>query len=173
MTVLGPIQPPNTPLTDARGNLRPEWYRFFVQLNKGSSAAENGEVQTASGSGLQGGGFVANGVDLSIANNGVTNAMIRQGIPCSVMGRFQNSAGNVADIQAVFDATVLTRQGGQLAFRPTLDGISVGPNTAAPVVRTDDLQLTDAASASTATVTHTVPIKVGGTTYYLLLSTTP
>lgn len=167
------ISPPGTPLLTTRGTISPEWYRFFVSLRRGASDAATGEVQTDAGSGLEGGGFVADGIDLSIAENGVTNAMIREGMPCSVIGRFQNSTGDVADITAPDDGRVLTREGGMLAFRTSMDGISVGTTTAAPVVRTGELSLTDSASASTATVTHSVPITVNGTTYYILLSNTP
>jgi hypothetical protein len=167
------INPPNTPLIDQYGKVRPEWYRFFNQLNLGASVAVSGEVQTGVGSGLEGGGLIQNGVDLSISDNGVTNPMIRESLPCSVVGRFQNSTGDVADIQAVFNATVLTRQGDILAFTPELDAIAIGTVTAAPSVRTDAFELTTAASASTATVTHSVPIDCDGTTYYILLSNVP
>jgi hypothetical protein len=40
-------------------------------------------------------------------------------------------------------------------------------------LRCDSLRIDQAAAASVATVTHSVPINLNGTTYYILLSTTP
>jgi len=147
------VNPPLTPLVDLKtGNIKSEWWRFFNSLNTNVGAAAEGTVTTDPGSGLTGGGTVADGISLSIATNGVTNAMLRQSNGLSVMGRFASSTGNVADIIAVSDATVLTRQSNQLAFRPTLDGIGVGTNAAAPLVNTDELRV---ASDPPATATST------------------
>jgi len=154
------INPPNTPIVDIKtGALKPEWWRFFNSLNTNVGAAAEGTVTTDPGSGLTGGGTVADGISLSITTNGVTNAMLRQSNGLSVMGRFASSTGNVADIIAVSDATVLTRQSNQLAFRPTLDGIGVGTNTAAPLVNADELRVasdppaTAASAGTTGTIT--------------------
>lgn len=149
---------------DEKGALTREAYRFLLSLQGNSNEAAAGEVATPSGSGLQGGGAVADGVTLSIAPNGVTNAMIRQGLATSVVGRFQNSQGNVADIQAVQNGTVLGRLGNQLVFTPS------------PVVQsleTDALQINQTPAASSASVTHSIPIETASGTMYLLLSSTP
>jgi hypothetical protein len=145
------VNPPLTPLVDMKnGQLKPEWWRFFNSLNTNVGAAAEGTVTTDPGSGLTGGGAVADGVSLSITTNGVTNSMLRQSAGLSVMGRFASTTGNVADIIAVSDATVLTRQSNQLAFRPTLDGIGVGTNTVAPLVNTTELRVASQTPASAA-----------------------
>lgn len=48
-----------------------------------------------------------------------------------------------------------------------------GDVTVEGTLEADHLKLNEAASASTAVATHSVPIDIGGVTYYLLLSTTP
>lgn len=160
------VTPPFTrALVDtASGRLTREGYAFLVSLNNNVAAAGAGVVTTAPGSGLTGGGAVSDGVSLAIGNNAVTNSMIRQSLGTSVIGRFAGTSGNVADIQAVSNGTVLQRLSNQLVFTPDLDVSSV---------RTDSLRIDQAASASTATVTHSIPISVNGTIYYMLLSSTP
>lgn len=148
---------PNTPFLDMRtGLVTREWTRFLYSLNRNSSDAVAGEVQTDPGSGLQGGGFVADGIDLSIAPNGVTNAMIREGQGTSVIGRYQNSNGDVADIKAVQNRTVLQRRSDQLSFFPDLD---------VPAVATDALTLNQTPTAEVVVCTHTVIININGTDY--------
>jgi hypothetical protein len=92
-------------------------YRFLSSLTLNANQAVAGSVATAAGSGLSGGGSVAAGISLSIAPNGVENGMIREALATSVIGRFQGTDGNVADIQATADNRVLGRFGGQLVFR--------------------------------------------------------
>lgn len=173
MATINAIPPSGTPMIDQRGLVSPEWYRWFVSLLGGANIAQEGEVATPSGSGLEGGGFVADGVTLSIAAEGVTNAMMRDSIACSVIGRFPNSAGAPADIQADADMRVLSREGGALAFRAFINGVSIGPTTAAPLVRADAFETTDTPAASTATVTHSIPITTDAGVKYILLSSTP
>lgn len=157
---------PNTPfLTPGTNMVTPEWRRFLFSLNRNSSEAVAGEVATPAGSGLEGGGFVADGVDLSIAPDGVTNAMLRPSIACSVIGQYANTSGNPTDIQANTNHKVLSREDDQLAFRNTLDGISIGPTTAAPLVRCDAFQIDQSPTAETVTCTHTITISVDGTDY--------
>lgn len=156
---------PNTPFLDQRtGLVTREWTRFLYSLNRNTSDAVAGEVATPPGSGLEGGGFVADGVDLSIAGNGVTYAMIQQVTACSVVGRFQNSTGNVSAIIAVQDRTALQRQGDALAFFPYVD---------VPSVTCDDLTINATPAASVATVTHSIPIETDSGTMYILLSSVP
>jgi hypothetical protein len=109
----GRIPPTRAKLVDERGLITAEWYRYFFGTE---SQVQAGEVQ--GGTGLAGGGPVANGVELSIADDGVGNEQLRDGLPCSVIGRFQNSSGDVADIQATANFRILTRQGDQLVFAP-------------------------------------------------------
>lgn len=53
---------------------------------------------------------------LGVANNGITDAKIRQSAGVSVIGRSANSTGNVADIPAGADDRLLARTGGVLGF---------------------------------------------------------
>lgn len=158
------IPPPNVALIYPDGRAATAWYRYLVDLNTTADGAAGGTVATNPGSGLAGGGAVADGLDLQIADNGVSNAMIRKSAGTSVIGRAASSTGNVADITASLNNTVLVRQGNQLFFSQNL--IVTGVEAA-------NLTIDQTATASTATTTHSVPIKVGTTTYYLLVSATP
>ena len=149
-----PPIPPQAFVDPKSGKLTREAYRFLFQLNANTGDAAAGEVATPAAGGLAGGGAVATGISLSIADNGVSNAMFRQSIGCSVIGRYANSTGNVGDIAAVVDNVVLTRNDNELGFRTSLDAISVGLFTAAPLVNTEILVVaTDppATAASTGT----------------------
>lgn len=158
---------PRALVDPATGRLTREGYTFLVTLNTNSSEAAAGSVTTAPGSGLQGGGAVSDGISLSIANNGVSNAMIRQGLGTSVIGRAFGSTGNVADIQSVQDFTVLTRESDQLAFRPELNGVGIGTDTAAPLVRCDAFRIDQTPTAEVVVCTHTITISVDGVDYKL------
>jgi hypothetical protein len=156
------INPPNTPIV---GNLpvTPEWYRYFVRITKGSNLASEGEVATPPDGGLEGGGLVSGGVTLSIAANGVSNAMLRQSVGTSVVGRMANTAGNVADISAVQDRTVLARQGGLLAFTPVCAVLGLAVNVTAvtttyTAIATDYLVTADATGGA---FTVTLPALAG------------
>jgi hypothetical protein len=62
-------------------------------------------------------GSIAGTVGTSqIADGAVTNAKIRDGGACSVIGRSANSSGDVADISAASDGQILRRSGGVLGF---------------------------------------------------------
>ena len=148
---------PVSPLVDLKtGQPTREWWRFFNSISSSTNAAAQGSVTTGSGSGLTGGGSVADGISLSIAANGVSNSMLRQSLGTSVVGRFAGSTGNVADIQAVDDNTVLARQGGILLFTDEVDVTSV---------RTDSFRIDQSPVAETVTCTHTITISVDGTNY--------
>jgi hypothetical protein len=136
--------------------LTPEANRFLNSIVNNSNSAAAGSVTTAPGSGLQGGGQVADGISISIAPNGVTNAMIRQSGGTSVVGRFASSTGNVGDIQAVQDRVALQRQGNQLAFYPYVD---------VPSVVCDTLEITPAPTAEVIVATHTFRITLDGVEY--------
>lgn len=121
------INVPPTAFVDKSGRLTREAYRFLLSLTQNANTGASGEVATPPSGGLQGGGVVADGISLSIQNNGVTSAMLRQSLALSVMGRAFGSNGNVADITADADNRVLGRFGGQLMFRD----ISLIPGTVA------------------------------------------
>lgn len=148
--------PPTVPFLDPNGRVSREWWKFLFNLTQSSNQVASGTVETASGSGLTGGGVVSDGISLSIAANGVTNSMLRQSLGTSVIGRFAGSTGNVADIQAVSDGTVLTRQGGILLFTDDVDVASV---------RTDSFRIDQSPVAETVVCTHTITISVDGTNY--------
>lgn len=166
--------PPNAPFVDiTTGYLTRPANNYLNNLTFNTNAATAGSVTTDPGSGLAGGGSVADGISIFIAPNGVSNAMLRQSAGTSIIGRAAGSSGNVADITADANMRVLSREGNQLAFRSFINGVSLGLTTAAPLVRTDELEITTSASASVATVSHSIPVTIAGTTYYMLLSITP
>lgn len=171
-----PSLPPNTPLLEfdkngqITGRIANEWYRYLLSINRTANSAGNGVVSTASGSGLAGGGTVSDGVALQIADNGVSNTMLRQSAGTSVIGRAFNSTGNVADITAIGDNRVLTRQGGSLAFRQNIEATTVGLATPA-AVRCTTLRIDTAPIAATPTATFTVEVNLNGSVYKLLATT--
>ena len=152
------IPPSNIPVIDENGFLTTPWYRYFASLQRTTDAVSSGDIATPAGSGLQGGGSVADGVSLSIADNGVTNAMFRQGAGTTVLGRQYGSTGDLADIKATANNQVLSREAGALVFTatPTLDGLKFG----------------SAATVSAATPsTHKFGVICNGVQYYFLLTT--
>ena len=149
--------PPPAQFTEpGTGLLTRQANNFLNAITASSNVASAGDIATPPGSGLEGGGTVADGVTLSIAPNGVTNAMIRDGLGTSVIGRYQNSTGDVADIKAVQSRTALQRQGDQLAFFPYVN---------VPDVICDTLEITPAAAAEVIVCTHTFRITLDGVEY--------
>jgi hypothetical protein len=144
------------------GQITPQFYRYLLSLNKTAGEAGAGEIATAPGSGLTGGGTVADGVNLAIADQGVTSGMLRYGAGTSVIGRSAGSTGAEADISAVVDGAVLQRKAGVLVFDPALVCDSV---------ETDSLRINGTATAGTPTATFTTNINIGGTVYKVLLTT--
>lgn len=155
-------------IVDRNGLPTAEFYRFLVGLVRTTDTAAAGEV--VAGTGLTGGGAVADGVTIALENNGVGNAQLRQGAATSVIGRSANSAGNVADIAAGADHEVLTREGGTLAFRSTIDGVAVGGTTPA-AVRCTTLRIDTAPVAGVPVATFTVDVNLNGVVYKLLATT--
>jgi hypothetical protein len=80
------------------------------------AALNNGTVtQVATGSGLTGGPITGSGT-VSVATNGITDALFRQSSGLSVVGRSADSTGNVADVTAATDNQVLRRSGTSIGF---------------------------------------------------------
>jgi hypothetical protein len=116
MSVRASIPHTRVSLIDNQGRITPEWYRFLAQFQRDFSGSE-----TVPGSGLTDDGGV-----LGIAANGVTNAMLAEGLACSVIGRTLNSTGDRADIQATNDGYFLQRDGTNILFRiPKLPSYTV------------------------------------------------
>lgn len=65
---------------------------------------------------LSGGGDLSANRTFSIAANGITNALLRQGAATSVVGRSAGTTGDVADISATADGQVLVRASGALTW---------------------------------------------------------
>jgi hypothetical protein len=108
----GSIPPPNTAMVDGNGYVQTEWYRWF---SRKEAAIGPGEVSTTGG--LAGGGSISAGIEISIAPKGVTDAKFRDSAACSVIGRFQDSAGTPTDIRATDNNRVLIRLDDQLVFK--------------------------------------------------------
>ena len=80
------------------------------------AAVNNGTVTSvATGTGLTGGTITSTGT-ISVATNGITDALLRQSAGLSLIGRSTNSTGNVADITAGTDNQVLRRSGTAVGF---------------------------------------------------------
>lgn len=146
------LPPPAAFVDPATGILTRQANNFLNAITASSNTASSGEVTTLPGSGLEGGGFVADGIDLSIAPNGVTFAMFQETPACSVVGRFQNSTGDVGAIQAVTNDTILARIGDQLAFYPMAD-VGVGTVTTVSVATANGFSGTVANPTTTPEIT--------------------
>jgi hypothetical protein len=79
------------------------------------AAAQGSVTSVATGTGLTGGPITTTGT-VSVATNGITDALLRQSAGLSLIGRSANSTGNVADITAGTDNQVLRRSGTSIGF---------------------------------------------------------
>lgn len=148
---------PQAPVVDlATGFATRPWNNFFNSLTQNANAGTAGSVTTAAGSGLGGGGVVADGISLIIAANGVSNGMIRQSAGYSVIGRAAGSTGNVADITATADDRVLARIGGVLAFWDFSTIPGAGSVTSVSVVTANGVSGTVATATTTPAITLTL-----------------
>lgn len=77
--------------------------------------ASPGVVSIITGAGLTGGPITGTGT-ISVAMNGIVNAMLRQSAGTSIVGRSAGTLGDVADIVASSDGDVLRRAAGVLGF---------------------------------------------------------
>lgn len=117
MTLVSKTLAPNGALVDpSTGRATPPFNNYLNSLTILANTAAGGTLTTGPGSGLQGGGDISSNLSISIAPNGVTNQMIRQGAAYSVIGRQFGTTGDVADITADADNRVLARISGVLAF---------------------------------------------------------
>ncbi len=108
---------------------------------------------------ILGGGTLATDLTLSMATNGITNSLFRQSGATSVVGRSANSTGNVADISATLDNTVLGRSGGALSFFDPATIPSIVPSTrtistTAPIAGGGDLSANRTFSLNTNGITN-------------------
>lgn len=131
---------------------------------------------------ISGGGTV-----WTVDANAVTDAKLRQGAATSIIGRSAATAGNVADIAATADNTVLARAGGTVQFQSIsgnmLNGSTIGNaklatmatmtikgnNTGASTNPADltATQVTAMLDPFTAALKGLVPASGGGTTAFL------
>ena len=152
------IPPPAQFVDPATGFLTRQANNFLNSITRSSNMAAAGEVATPAGSGLDGGGQVSDGITLSIAPAGVTNAMLRDSQPFSVIGRYSSTAGSPADIVATADDRVLARMSGVLAFYPIAD--VGGTVTSVSVVTANGVS----GSVATATTTPAITLTLGAIT---------
>lgn len=103
-------------MIDQRGLITPDWYRFLAQFQRDFSGSE-----TVPGSGL-----TLDAGQLGLADNGVTNAKLRDSLALSVMGRPLNSVGDPQDMLATGNGKFLQRDNDLLTFRyPKLASFTV------------------------------------------------
>jgi hypothetical protein len=79
------------------------------------AVAQGTVTSVATGTGLTGGPITTTGT-VSVATNGITDALFRQSAGLSVVGRSTNTTGNVADVTAGTDNQVLRRSGTAIGF---------------------------------------------------------
>lgn len=89
----------------------------YYQLGTWSSfpPTSPGVVSIATGAGLTGGPISGTGT-ISVATNGITNALFRQSAATSIVGNATGALANVADIASSADGDVLRRAAGALGF---------------------------------------------------------
>jgi hypothetical protein len=128
----------------------------------GAGSGGGSVTSVATGTGLTGGPITTTGT-VSVATNGITNALLRQSAGLSLIGRSTNTTGDVADITAGTDHQVLRRSGTSVAFGAV--------NLAQSAAVTGTLPITNGGTGSTSTtfvnlttnVTGTLPVGNGGT----------
>jgi hypothetical protein len=126
--------------------------KWQARLLQGANSGTNTGDQTA-GSGLTGTST------LSIATNGVTDAMLRQGGATSVVGRSANSTGNVADVAASADGQALVRRSGALTFAAPLASELTGVGATKVAVNTSTQTINSATAADV--TNHSYSIAAG------------
>jgi hypothetical protein len=86
----------------------------FAQVGAASGGI-SAVTSVDTGTGLTGGPITTTGT-ISVATNGITNALLRQSTGLSLIGRSANTTGDVADITAGTDNQVLRRSGTSVGF---------------------------------------------------------
>lgn len=105
------------PIAGQNGRIGSAWYRFFVHIERLITGAV-----TTPGTGLE---ETASGA-LGIADDGVSNDMLRESLPLSVIGNPQSSAANPQDIAAGGEGWFLQRYDSTISFRiPRLPSYTV------------------------------------------------
>jgi hypothetical protein len=123
---------------------------FRTAIGAGTSSTTGTVTSVATGTGLTGGPITTTGT-VSVATNGITNALFRQSAGYAIVGRSASTTGDVADIIAGTDHQVLRRSGTSIGFG------SVALNQSAAVTGT--LAIANGGTNATATPTN------GGVTY--------
>jgi hypothetical protein len=90
-------------------------------------------------------------LQITVANNGITDEKIRTSAGVSVLGRAANTNGNVADITAVDDGGVLRRDGTSIGFGPVLQSSVTGLVAALSTIETNVAALDASTTAALAT----------------------
>jgi hypothetical protein len=96
---------------------------------------------------------------LSITTNGVTDAMLRQSAGTSVIGRSASTTGNVADITASADDTLLGRVSGALGFTTLTVGMI--PAGIIPLSKLAGIGANTVIGNDTASTTNPTTISIG------------
>jgi hypothetical protein len=94
-------------IADSNGKIVPAWYRFLAKIERLIIGAT-----TTPGTGLD---TTAAGA-LTIAEDGVSNDMLRESVAVSVIGNAYNDTRNPQDISAGANDRVLQRTDDQLGF---------------------------------------------------------
>lgn len=117
MTTLSSIPSTKARIATEEGKVDPPWYRWFARIEKlvrGAFTAGTGLDTTDSG-------------EITIADNGVTNAMLAQGPALSVVGVTGDATADRDDIEAASESMFLQRdRHDALVFRyPQLPAFNV------------------------------------------------
>lgn len=132
--------------------------QFYLQTTGTPSAAPSlTDLSGRAGAGL---GFDGTpDYKFKIAANGVVDAMLRQSAGTSVIGRSAGSTGNVADITASSNDTLLARVSGSLGF--TSLSIGMIPDGIITIAKLAGISANTVLGNNTAITTNPVEISVG------------
>lgn len=119
-----------TPIVDEYGRPTPYFMNLFQTRGDSQTTVEetlavlqstilgkaDKSLVLTAGAGLTGGGDLSAPRSFAVANDGISNAMLRNSSALSVIGRSANTTGDPADIAAANDGEVLRRSGTALGF---------------------------------------------------------
>lgn len=112
----------------------------FTAAARTFAAAADAAAQRAALGLTPAGGLEQTGSNVQIADNGVTNAKLRDSAALSVFGRSANSTGDPADIAAASDGHALRRSGTTLGFG-TIATAGIAANAATNTIIRDSVAL--------------------------------